>query len=39
MTLIDYRYMEFTSIVTAFAVAPAQRERSIAKYTYTGPVA
>ena len=30
MTLIDFRYKEFTSIVTAFAVAPTQRGRSIA---------
>ena len=29
MTLIDFRYKEFTSIVTAFAVAPTQRGRSI----------
>ena len=29
MTLIDFRYKEFKSIVTAFAVAPTQRGRSI----------
>ena len=29
MTLIDFRYKEFTSIVTAFAVAPTQRGRTI----------
>ena len=29
MTLIDFQYKEFTSIVTAIAVAPTQRERSI----------
>ena len=29
MTLIDIQYKEFTSIVTAIAVAPTQREHSI----------
>ena len=29
LSLIDFRYKEFTSIVTAIAVAPTQRERSI----------
>ena len=33
MTLIDFRYKEFTSIVTAFAVVPTQRERSIGTFT------
>ena len=39
MTLIDFRYKEFTRIVTAIAVAPTQRERSIvvrmARFFYT----
>ena len=35
MTLIDFRYKEFTSIVTAFAVVPTQRERSIGIYIHS----